>query len=154
MPLPPLLHLPDEAAYRQHYVREYCRSVIQTHDGIRVFFKQEQFDHAFFESTYRDGVKDSFLSPTRSQRMGWIRATLVDPAAIRYQGFDKKRNRYDPARRVDLLYEDFVVVLALGLRRDGALRANFITCFQADNSIGRIRNSPLWTREDCLNALR
>lgn len=42
----------------------------------------------------------------------------------------------------------------LGLNRDDALRANFVTCYQADNSIGKIRTSPLWTREDCLNALR
>lgn len=90
MPLPPLLQLPDEAAYRQHFVGTYCRGVIETHDGIRVFFRQNQFDHAFYEST----------------------------------------------------------------NRDRALRANFITCFQANNSVAKIRTSPLWTREACLNALR
>ena len=42
----------------------------------------------------------------------------------------------------------------MGLNRAGALRANFITCFQADNSNGKIRTSPLWSREACLNALR
>jgi len=150
---PPLLHLPDEHAYRQHYVSQYCRSVIETHDEIRVYFRQAQFDHAFYESSNRDGAKDVF-STVRAERMAWIGATLVDPAAIRYQGWDGKKGCYSPARRVDLLYEDFVVVLGLGLRKDGNLRANFITCFQADNSIAKIRQSPLWTPGDCINALR
>lgn len=153
MPLPPLLQLPDEASYRQHFVGTYCGAVIETYDGIRVFFGQNQFDHAFYESTKRDGVKDAF-SWVRAKRMNWIGATLTDPAAVRYQGWVPKTRSYDSARRVDLLYEDFVVVLALGLNRGGALRANFITCFQADNSIGKIRTSPLWTREACLHALR
>ncbi len=153
MPLPPLLHLPDEAAYRRHFVSNYCRPVVKTHDGIRVYFRQDQFGHAFYESSDRDGAKDSF-SWVRAQRMDWIAATLVDPATIRYQGWVAKSRSYDPGRRVDLLYEDFVVVLGLGLRRDGMLRANFITCFQADNSIAKIRRSPLWTREACLDALR
>lgn len=153
MPVPPLLHLPDENAYRQHFVRHYCRSMIQTHDGIRVFFHQDRFGHAFFESTNRDGIKDAF-SQVRAERMDWIRATLADPSAVRYQGWDSKNRCYDPGRRVDLVYEDFVVVLVLGLKRDGTLKANFITCYQADNSIGKIRRSPLWTAGDCLNALR
>lgn len=153
MPLPPLLRLPDEAAYRQHFVDTYCRGAIETHDGIRVFFRQRQFNHAFYESTNRDGIKDAF-SRMRAERMNWINATLTDPAAIRYQGWVAKTRSYDPARRVDLLYEDFVVVLALGLNRDGTLRANFITCYQADNSASKIRTSPLWTRADCIQALR
>jgi hypothetical protein len=127
--------------------------VIKTHDGIRVFFQQEKFGHAFYESTNRDGAKNAF-SRVRAERMNWIEATLTDPAAIRYQRWVARTRSYDPARRVDLLYEDFVVVLAMGLNRAGALRANFITCFQADNSIGKIRTSPLWTREACLYALR
>ena len=153
MPLPPLLHLPDEAAYRQHFVGTYCRGAIETHDGIRVFFRQNQFDHAFYESTNRNGIKDAF-SWVRAERMNWIDATLTDRAAIRYQGWVAKTRSYDPARRVDLLYEDFVVVLALGLNRDRTLRANFITCYQADNSVAKIRTSPLWTRPDCIQALR
>jgi len=153
MPLPPLLQLSDEAAYRQHFVHTYCRGAFETHDGIRVFFRQNQFAHAFYESPNRDGAKDAF-SQGRAERMDWIAATLSDPTAVRYQGWVANKRRYDPARRVDLLYEDFVVVLALGLNGAGTLRANFVTCFQADNSVGKIRTSPLWTREDCLNALR
>ena len=68
MPSPPLLHLPDEAAYRQHFVGTYCRGGVETHDGIRVFFRQQQFDHAFYESTNRDGFKDAF---------SWVRGERV-----------------------------------------------------------------------------
>lgn len=151
--MPPLLMLATDADYRCHFERSYCRAAITTHDGIRVYFKKEAFDHAFFESTFRDGVKDAAISAARVQRMDWIAATLADPAAKRFQGWDKDRRRYDPGRCVNVVYEDFVVVLRLGLKADDSLKANFVTCYKADNSIGKIRTSPLWKREDCVNAL-
>jgi len=151
--LPPLLRLPDEAAYRRHYVQQYCNSAIETHDGIRTHFKPRTFGHAFYESTKRDGVKDVF-SRERAERMNWIAATLSDPVAIRCQGWIARRRSNDPARRVELLHGDFVVVLGFRLNRKGALKANFITCYRADINIGRIRASPPWTKQDCLDALR
>lgn len=152
--MPPLLLLATEDDYRRHYLRHYCRAVITTHDGIRVYFRAESFVHAFYESTLRNGVKDTSISAARAQRMDWIAATLADPAAERFQGWLKKERRYDPTRCVNVVFEDFVVVLSLGLRADGALKANFLTCIKADNSIGKIRTSPLWTQEDCVDALR
>lgn len=152
--MPPLLTLATEADYRQRFERIYCRAVITTHDGIRVYFRKEDFDHAFFESALRNGVKDSSLSAVRAQRMDWIAATLADPAATRLQGWDKKKRCYDPTHCVNVVYQDFVVVLRLGKKADGSLKANFVTCYKADNSIGKIRNSPQWSREDCINALR
>ena len=62
--------------------------------------------------------------------------------------------QYDATRRVAVVYEDFVVVVAMGLKLDGSLKANFVTGYQADNSIGKIRTSPLWSREACLHLLR
>ena len=53
--MPPLLKLPDQAAYRVHYERKLCRGGIVTHDGIPVFFRKEDFDHASFESSTRRG---------------------------------------------------------------------------------------------------
>jgi len=58
---------------------------------------------------------------------------------------------HDP---VDLLHENLEVVLGLGLNRNGTLNTYFITCCQVARSIGKIRSSPLWIREDCLDALR
>jgi len=57
------------------------------------------------------------------------------------------------AGRVAVVYEDFVVVVAMGLKLDGSLKANFVTCYQADNSIGKIRRSPVWSRVDCVRQL-
>ncbi len=152
----PLVHYATEAEYRQHYEREYCRSVVTTFDGIRVYFSPSKFLHAFYESTNRDGQKDSF-SPVRAQRIDWIKATLESPQADIYKGYDKNKGLYDDTRRVAVVYEDFVVIISLSLKRDGTLKGNFVTCYQADNSIGKIRTSPYWSRETCrrkLEALR
>lgn len=149
--MPPLLNLADEAAYRQHFEDSYCRAVIHTVDGVRVYFSPDRFTHAFYESTKRDNVKDAF-SLVRAQRMSWIAATLANPDADCYQGWVASKRAYDPTRRVDVVYDDFVVVL--GLRLSGeALRANFITCYEAENSIAKIRMSPAWSHADCLAAL-
>lgn len=153
MALPPLVYYRTVAEYREHYERKYCRGNIQTFDGIRVHFSPDRFEHVFYESSTRDGRKDSF-SYTRAQRIDWIEATLSHPNADLFQGWDKRRRWYDARRRVAVVYENFVVVVVMGLKNDGRLKANFVTCYQADNSIGKIRNSPVWTREGCLRALK
>lgn len=152
MALPPLVNYATVAEYRAHYERAYCRANIQTFDGIRVFFGASKFGHMFYESTTRDGRKDVF-SPVRAQRIDWIKSTLEHPNADWFEGWDKGSQAYDSTRRVAVVYEDFVVVVAMGLKRDGSLKANFVTCYQADNSIGKIRTSPLWSREDCVRQL-
>lgn len=152
MALPPLTQYATAAEYREHYERIYCRGEILTFDGIRVYFAAGKFGHVFYESTARDGNKDVF-SPVRAQRIDWIKATLEDPAAALFEGWDTSSRRYDAARRVAVVYEDFVVVVAMGLKLDRSLRANFVTCYQADNSIGKIRTSPAWSRATCLQLL-
>ena len=152
MPLPPYLMLKDEAAYQQHFMDTYVRADVRTHHGIRVHFKANHFGHAFFESTQRNGVKDQF-SQDRSQRMDWIIHTLSDPAADWYQGWMRAKKTYDTTRSVAVACSDFVVVLKFRARRDGQVVADFVTCYFADNSIGKIRQSPLWDLNDCKNAL-
>lgn len=153
MALPPLVQYETVAEYRAHYENIYCRGIITTFDGIRVYFSAEKFGHAFYESSSRDGAKDVF-SRVRAQRIDWIRATLENAGASLYQGWDKKSRRYDGTRRVAVVYEDFVVVIVMSLKRDNTLKANFVTCYQADNSIDKIRSSPVWLREDCVEQLR
>lgn len=150
--MPPLLKLADRAAYRAHYERTLCRGGIVTHDGIAVFFRKEDFDHAFFESSGRRGEKDVF-SIGRAERLDWIASALADPSAQRFQGWSSRTKRHDPTRRVTVVMGDFVVVISLGRRRDGILKASFITCFKADNSMAKIQAAPAWSLEDCLNAL-
>lgn len=152
MVLPPVVHYPTVGEYRSHYERVYCRGNIQTFDGIRVYFGPDKFGHMFYESTARDGRKDAF-SPMRAQRINWIKATLEHPAAALFEGWDKSARRYDATRRVAVMYEDFIVVVAMGLKPDGSLKANFVTCYRADNSIGKIGTSPAWSREVCLRLL-
>jgi hypothetical protein len=152
MALPPLVLYATPAEYRLHYERVYCRGNIQTFDGIRVYFGPRKFGHVFYESTARDGRKDVF-SPVRAQRIDWIKATLEHPTAALFEGWNKASRQYDATRRVSVVYEDFVVVVAMGLRQDGSLRANFVTCYQADNSITKIRSSPAWSRSACLSLL-
>lgn len=152
MGLPPLVHYATVAEYRSHYERVYCRGNIQTFDGIRVFFGAGKFGHMFYESTARDGRKDVF-SPVRAQRIDWIKATLEHPTAALFEGWDKTSRQYDSTRRVAVVYEDFVVVVAMGLKQDSSLKANFVTCYQADNSIVKIRSSPVWSRAACLRLL-
>jgi len=147
---PPLIHYTTIPEYRQHYERVYCRGNIQTFDGIRVFFSPGRFGHAFYESTRRNGQKDQFSS-ARAQRIDWIKATLENPASDQFQGWDSKRRQYDLSRRVSVVYQDFVVIIALRPTRQNTLKGNFVTCFHADNSIGRIRSSPRWTMADCLH---
>jgi len=151
--MPPFLKLPDQAAYRAHYERTLCRGGIITHDGIPVFFNKKTFDHAFFESSDRRGAKDKF-SLERAMRMDWIPAALADPNAECFQGWDRKKKYHDPTRRVAVVVDDFVIVIGISLNRRGKLKANFITCYRADNSIERIRQSPPWSLQECLNALR
>lgn len=152
MALPPLVQYTTPAEYRHHYERIYCRGVVQTFDGIRVYFKASNFGHMFYESSARNGNKDVF-SPVRAQRIDWIKATLEHPQADLFAGWDKQSRSYNTARRVAVVYEDFVVVVTMGLKQDGALKGNFVTCYQADNSIGKIKASPIWSRADCLRLL-
>jgi len=150
--LPSLLHLASEAAYQAHFEAKYCAAPVITFDGIPVFFSKTTFTHAFFECSQRDGRKDTFSS-ARAERMDWIATALQDRCAARYQGWDGKKRRYDPTRRVAVVIQDFVIVIRIKAKQDGSLKADFVTCYQADNSIGKIHSSPAWDERSCRAAL-
>lgn len=152
MPLPPLLNLADEAAYQAHYEATYVRGNLTTHHGVRVYFARSKFGHAFYESTQRNGIKDQF-SQVRAERMDWIGATLTNPGSTWFQGWDRQRRLYDPVRSVTVAHGDFVVVLQFRADSGGNLRSNFVTCYDANNSIGKIRTSPAWDIHTCRTAL-
>lgn len=151
---PRLLEYETVPEYRRHYEARYQRGHIVTSDGIRVYFQAQKFGHAFYENSQRrDGPKDEF-SLERAQRMDWIKSTLENPNAEFLVGWNKKEKCYDETRRVNVVFEDFVVVIELSLNREGQLKGNFVTCYVADKSIQKIRESPKWDREKCLNKLR
>ena len=153
MALPPLLIYETVREYRQHYERHYQRGTIVTADGIRVYFKPQKFGHAFYQNSQRrKGPKDEF-SNERAQRMDWIKATLEHPEAELYMGWNKDQRCYEEARRVSVVFAEFVVVIELGLNRRNELKGNFVTCYVADRSIGRIKRSPVWDKDKCLKKL-
>lgn len=145
---PPLVIYKMEDEYRAHFERVYCQRPIITFDGIPVRFRKERFDHCMYESSKRNDEKDHF-SPKRAQRMDWIEATLTNPVADLYQGWDKRKKCFDPNGRVAVVFEEFVVVILVKKNRDGKFTADFITAYFADNSIGKIRSSPKWDKRKC-----
>ena len=86
--------------------------------------------------------------------MDWIKATLQHPNAKIYEGWNKDTKTYDETRRVSVVYDDFVVVIELSLKKDNTLKGNFVTCYVADKSIGKIQQSPLWDKQKCLEKLQ
>lgn len=141
MAYPPLVQYATQQEYRSHFERVYCRGPVCCFDGITVRFRKGDFDHCFFESSRRDGVKDQFYS-LRAQRIDWIKAALQDGQADLFIGWDRKRRRYDRDRRVTLVMDNYVVVIRL-LR---ATKARFVTAFVADSqrTLEHIQNGPRW----------
>ncbi|MBW3783181.1 hypothetical protein GL270_18370 [Aeromonas veronii] len=153
MSLPKLLIYASVNEYRKHYERYYQRGDIRSFDDIRIYFKPQKFGHAFYENAqHREGPKDVF-SEVRAQRMDWIKATLEHPDASLYKGWNKEKKCYEEARRVSVVYENFVVVIELSLNKEGKLKGNFVTCYVADQSIDKIEKSPAWDRDECLREL-
>ena len=146
MSFPPLVYYKTESEYFRHYEKIYCTGPILTFDGVPVWFRKSLFSHAFFESSHRDDRKDKF-SETRAQRIDWIKATLQNPNATLYCGWDKSKRKYNPRWRVSVVYDNYVVVIELSGKHDGTLKGEFRTAYVADNSIGKIRSSPKWTKK-------
>lgn len=149
------LYLPDECAYRAHYIDRYTKKPVTFRlaaGTAPVYFAAHRFDHAFFESTHRDGTKDSF-SFVRAERMDDIAVALGDPTIDRRAGWDSTRKCHDHVRCVTVAINDFVVVIRLGLNRQGRLKGQFVTCYVADNSIGKIRKAPVWDHAKCVQIL-
>lgn len=144
VPSPPLLILSTPEEYHKHYLSVYCRTVIRTFDGIRVYFSESKFGHAFYESKPGPYRKDIF-SPTRAQRMDWIKATLENPNAELYVGWNKKTKAYDHQRRVSVVFGDFVVIIELAADWKTQRKAKFVTAYTADKNIGKIKSAPKWT---------
>lgn len=135
-----------ETDLRKIWSEEYCRKVIKTHDDIRVHFYDSNFDHAFFESSVRNGSRNKpkskdVFSPQRAARMMWIKDVLADKDAKMYVGYDSKTKGYSRSKRVSVVKGDYVVVIQL-YKED---QAKFITAYVADNSISKITNGPEWT---------
>lgn len=149
------LLLPGEAEYRSHFISNFTRAPLtfQTSLGhAPIYFAAAQFDHAFYESTNWDGVKDAF-SPVRARRMDDIAPALADRSVPRHAGWDGKSRSHSHTRCVSIALDDFVVIVRLGITKTGYLRGNFVTCYVADNSIAKIQAAPVWNEAQCIQLL-
>jgi len=148
---PPFVKYQKTEKYRAHFEALYCCGPIETFDGISVRFRKSDFDHAFYESSRRDGHKDEF-STIRAERIDWIKVALQDPESELYEGWDNKKKRHDKNRRVAIVMYNYVVIIAL----TGEGRAVFKTAY-VDRSIrapgqlttiDKIRSGPKWTQKN------
>jgi len=139
--MPALLKLDSVAIYEGFFNVTYCLKPLLTHDGLAVRFRKRDFSHCAYESSRRDGNKDTF-SPQRAERLGWIREALQDPNLTLYAGWDKKKRRYDHNSRVTIMIDDLVVVIRL----KSATEADFVTCYVADTPASKVKllTSPRW----------
>lgn len=139
--MPPLRRFADAVQCGLHYKQVYCSAPIQTFDGIMVRFDKRDFLHLFFESTKRDGNKDSF-STRRAERIDWIKAALQDPAAELYQGYDNRTRTSMPDRRVCVVSGDYVVIIDVLDEK----KAKIITAFIVDDPevLQSIKSGPKW----------
>ena len=142
--IPNFVNFPTENDYRNYFINQYCNNEITTFDGIKVEFNIQQFEHAFYESSLKNGIKDLF-SKDRATRIDWIKYALEnkDNNIDLYKGYDKRKKNYTINRRVHFIdSEVYVVVILL----TSATTAKFLTAYYADspNTANNIRNSQKW----------
>jgi len=148
---PPLIVLPTEKDYQNYYTNEFCRKAVFTADSLRVYFSPNRFWHAFCTRDH-NGKKDKF-SIERAQYIGWIKPTLGNPNALLLQGWNADLEVYEPHRRVNIVFESFIVVIEIQLAQNQSVKASFITAYYADKSINKIKKSPKWSHTECLEYL-
>jgi hypothetical protein len=114
MGLPALKNFVNESECKQYFIDNYCNQEIFTHDGIRVKFQEDMFEHAFYVRKVKKwkAQKDHFATD-RGERIDWIKYVLQDSTIIPRQGYDKARKRYDNSRRVAFLAPNNYVVIIL-----------------------------------------
>ena len=135
-----ILSTPDE--YKKYYVEKYCKKGMQTFDGIEVKFYEDQFEHAFYESSNKLKRNKDVFSVNRALRIDWIEYVLKNPKAELHLGWDRDKKRYNKDRRVAIISpENYVVIIRINSNNT----AKFITAYYADNSANEIRKMPLWT---------
>jgi hypothetical protein len=138
-----ILDLPTESDYLEYFIENYCRQEIFTKDGIRIRFRKSHFYHAFFETTISH--KDCF-SIERAQHMPEIKKILQSKNSRCHCGWDSKKHRIDPHKRVSYILGPFVVIVLLHRNKDtGVISGEFITCFEAEDiTFNRIKADPIW----------
>ncbi len=146
MEYPPLVTYDRAVKYRQHFENIYCRKPITTFDGIQVRFRKRDFNHCFFDSVIS---KDDTFSRLRAERIDWIKAALQDPSSDLRMGWDWKKKKYDPKRRVAIVMTNYIVVITM----KKSFNADICTTYLADteplkgqnfSTLELIKSGPKW----------
>ncbi|MDP2750050.1 MAG: hypothetical protein Q8O89_04430 [Nanoarchaeota archaeon] len=120
--------------YKNLFISFYCKTPIRTFDNILVFFKENNFEHAFFESVNRREKDKSKFSYKRANRIYWIKWVLENPTAELYKGYNHLTKSYDDSRRISVCIDNYIVVIELNKKQD---KATFITAYIADGVNGK-----------------
>jgi hypothetical protein len=137
------LELSTESEYLEYFVENYCRQKIFTHDGFRIYFRKKHFYHAFFDTVVSH--KDYF-SVERAQHMPEIKKILQSEKSKCHCGWDSRKKKFNPRRRVSYILGPFVVIVQLNRnKKTKNISGDFITCFEADEiTFKRIKSDPVW----------
>ena len=141
---PPLIKYQNKLDCLKHFKSKYCNSVIKTHDGYRVIFTENKFNHIFYKRKKRFMHKKTIFSFDKAMRIDWIETALLDKNATLFAGWDRKNKQYDNTRRVCVVQQNYVVVIRFNSKRSIAY---FVTSYIADHYAVQliINNSPLWS---------
>lgn len=123
----------DTHFYKNIFNDFYCKSPVKTFDNILVFFKEDDFEHAFYMSQNRRKKDKSMFSHKRARRIYWIKWVLENPNAELYKGYNHKTRAYEDNRRLALCVDNYVVVIQFRANRN---KAKFITAYVADGING------------------
>ena len=74
--VPNSVTLPTPEDYKKYYVEKYCKKGLQTFDGIKVKFYEDQFEHAFYESSNKIKRNKDVFSVDRALRIDWIEYSM------------------------------------------------------------------------------
>ena len=139
--LPNFVSLSSPEEYKKYYVKKYCKNELWTFDGIKVKFYEDQFEHAFYESSNKVKRNKDVFSIDRAKRIDWIEYVLKNPKAELHLGWDRDKKRFNKDRRVAIISpEDYVVIIRINSNNT----AKFITAYYANNSAKEIRKMPRW----------
>ena len=139
--IPDLVYLSTIEEYKKYFAHKYCKNELITFDGISVKFYEDQFEHAFYESSNKKKRNKDVFSIDRATRIDFIEYVLKNPKAELYLGWDRDKKIFNKDRRVAIISpEDYVVIIRINRNN----KAKFITAYYADNSASEIRKMPLW----------
>jgi hypothetical protein len=110
------------------------------HDGMRVFFFPEKFDHALRRDSNRFSHDKAKFDCDRAQRIDWIESQLKDASLPSF-----RRDEDGKLRRIILDEENKYVVVVQVDRKDKT-KAKFITAYVIDSgtALAKMKSNSRW----------